>query len=120
MSGREQIFRGDAGAGGRLRNSGGGGGSGDTTDGLIPRSMRYLFQRIAALPLGVTMRVRASFYEIYNEFVYDLLAQGDRRPLQVRCHSYGIVLLYVVIKIWTVVFLWGIECATVLGVIFFL
>lgn len=93
MSGHEQIIQGGgAGPNGRPRGRtrgppGGGGGSagrgGSETEGLIPRSMRYLFERISALPYGVTMRIRASFYEIYNEVVYDLLTQDDRRPLQV-------------------------------------
>ncbi|CAN0053017.1 unnamed protein product, partial [Laminaria digitata] len=89
MSGHEQVIQGGAGPNGRPRGRtrGGtsGGGRGDhETEGLIPRSMRYLFERISALPYGVTMRIRASFYEIYNEVVYDLLTQDDRRPLQVR------------------------------------
>lgn len=93
MSGREQVLgpggRGP-GPGGRLRGAGNNGrprrrpGANDGTEGLVPRSMRYLFQQISALPSSVTMRVRASFYEIYNELVYDLLTQRNRRPLQVR------------------------------------
>lgn len=94
MSGHEQILRsgsgskgarhrGKAAVRGKVPGNSNGGGEGGSTDGLIPRSMRFLFQRIAALRSGVTMRVRASFYEIYNEVVYDLLAQGERRPLQV-------------------------------------
>lgn len=58
----------------------------------MPRSMRYLFQQISALPSTVTMRIRASFYEIYNEVVYDLLTQRNRRPLQV--YTYGLCLKY--------------------------
>lgn len=100
MSGLEQVLGPGRGPGGRLRagargkrppggvgrGSGGGGGVSDGTEGLVPRSMRYLFQQISALPSEVTMRIRASFYEIYNEVVYDLLTQRDRRPLQVRMH----------------------------------
>lgn len=88
MSGREQVLGPGRGPGGRLRAAGRGrpspGGSvSDGTEGLVPRSMQYLFQQISTLPSEVTMRVRASFYEIYNEVVYDLLTQRDRRPLQV-------------------------------------
>lgn len=93
MSGHEQIIQsGGTGSNGRSRGrtrgppgggDGGGGRGCSKTEGLIPRSMRYLFERISALPYGVTMRIRASFYEIYNEVVYDLLTQDDRRPLQV-------------------------------------
>lgn len=100
MSGLEQVLGPSRGPGSRLRagnrgrpaagraagrggGGGGGGGVNDETEGLVPRSMRYLFQQISALPPAVTMKMRASFYEIYNELVYDLLAQGDRRPLQV-------------------------------------
>lgn len=45
--------------------------------------MRYLFQCIASLDSGFAITVRASYYEIYNELVYDLLTQHTRRPLQV-------------------------------------
>lgn len=98
MSGREQVLGPGRGPGGRVRpgnsrikapspNTAGRAapvaGVSDGTEGLVPRSMRFLFQQVSALPPAVTMRIRASFYEIYNEVVYDLLTQGDRRPLQV-------------------------------------
>lgn len=84
MSGNEQVLRGGGGANGHSRLEARGMSNGSTgTDGLIPRSMQYLFQKMANLAAGATMRIRASFYEIYNEVVYDLLAQMDRRPLQV-------------------------------------
>lgn len=90
MSGREQVLGPGRGPGRRLRAGARGrlpprGGVSDGTEGLVPRSMRYLFQQISALSSEVTMRIRASFYEIYNEVVYDLLTQNDRRPLQVIC-----------------------------------
>ncbi|CAN0120081.1 unnamed protein product [Ectocarpus sp. 12 AP-2014] len=99
MSGREQVLGPSRGPGGRVRPGNNRGkarppaasgraapipGVSDGTEGLVPRSMRFLFQQVSGLPPAVTMRIRASFYEIYNEVVYDLLTQGDRRPLQVR------------------------------------
>ncbi|CAN0073098.1 unnamed protein product [Ectocarpus sp. 8 AP-2014] len=99
MSGREQVLGPSRGPGGRVRPGNNRrkapppaaagraapvAGVSDGTEGLVPRSMRFLFQQVSALPPAVTMRIRASFYEIYNEVVYDLLTQGDRRPLQVR------------------------------------
>ena len=57
--------------------------SGSQWDGLIPRSVRYAFERIAASQEGTTYSVRASFAEIYNEQVYDLL-NLQSGPLQVR------------------------------------
>lgn len=85
MSGREQIGREGslANGSGRSRASSSRSTYGGNTDGLIPRSMRYIFAKIAVLPESVRMRIRASYYEVYNEFVYDLLAQGERHPLQV-------------------------------------
>lgn len=88
MSGREQVPRG--GVTGVQRPSRDVGARSDAaergseTDGLVPRSMRYVFQRMASLPSNVKMRVRGSFYEIYNEFVYDLLSQSQRHPLPVK------------------------------------
>lgn len=81
MSGRDQVLRRGASAYNHFRREVSGVGS--STEGLISRSMRYLFQRIASLDSGVAITVRASYYEIYNELVYDLLAQQSRRPLQV-------------------------------------
>lgn len=85
MSGREQIGREGslANGSGRFRVNSSRSAYGGSTDGLIPRSMRYIFEKIGALPESVRMRIRASYYEVYNEFVYDLLAQGERHPLQV-------------------------------------
>lgn len=92
MSGREQVLGPGRGPSGRLRPANRGkpppAGVSDGTEGLVPRSMRYLFQQISALPSAVTMRMRASFYEIYNEVVYDLLTQRNRRPLQVLAAHY--------------------------------
>ena len=58
--------------------------SGSQWDGLIPRSVRYAFEHISKLSgNGTTYSVRASFAEIYNEQVYDLL-NLQSGPLQVR------------------------------------
>lgn len=87
MSGREKASLEEAyGVQGRSRDVGvrsDAAGRGGEMDGLVPRSMRYIFQRLTSLPSDITMRVRASFYEIYNEFVYDLLAQSQSHPLPV-------------------------------------
>jgi hypothetical protein len=65
---------------------------GTASDGLVPRSIRYLFDCISrARQSGggvgddgqTTFSVRASFAEIYNEQVYDLL-NLQSGPLQVR------------------------------------
>merc|ERR1719421_2456353 len=59
--------------------------AGDQSEGLIPRSMRYVFEEIAAAGDDGAVRytVRASFCEIYNEQVYDLLNMSQK-TLQVR------------------------------------
>jgi hypothetical protein len=57
-------------------------------DGLILRSLAHLYARMAAAggeaPGGPRFRVRASYLEIYNEAVYDLLDAGDPAQLAVR------------------------------------
>jgi hypothetical protein len=57
-------------------------------DGLILRSLAHLYARMEAAgggkPNGPKFRVRASYLEIYNEAVYDLLDPGDPAQLQVR------------------------------------
>ncbi|RHZ39190.1 hypothetical protein DYB31_002223 [Aphanomyces astaci] len=45
----------------------------DPSDGLIPRSIRYLFQSVAIKSPDTTFSMKASYCEIYNEQAYDLL-----------------------------------------------
>ncbi|KAF0706466.1 hypothetical protein AaE_014093, partial [Aphanomyces astaci] len=45
----------------------------DPSDGLIPRSIRYLFQSVANKSPDTTFSMKASYCEIYNEQAYDLL-----------------------------------------------
>ncbi|RHX97846.1 hypothetical protein DYB36_004275 [Aphanomyces astaci] len=45
----------------------------DPSDGLIPRSIRYLFQSVASKSPDTTFSMKASYCEIYNEQAYDLL-----------------------------------------------
>ena len=59
--------------------------TGDDDDGVITRSLAHLFQAIngtgAGVGDGVTHTLRASYLEIYNEAIYDLLtgdSQGRR------------------------------------------
>ncbi|CAM9279918.1 unnamed protein product, partial [Choristocarpus tenellus] len=80
MSGREQISRVQEIRTSRAKNTP------DESDGLIQRSMRYIFDRVSSLPEDVKLRIRASYCEIYNEVVFDLLNRQDR-PLQVRYNS---------------------------------
>jgi len=85
---------------------------GSPYDGLVPRSIRYLFECIDRARQGggggggggsggsgggggsddTTFSVRASFAEIYNEQVYDLL-NLQSGPLQVR--GVGIILFII-------------------------
>lgn len=54
------------------------------SDGLIPRCLKMIFQEINQQP-HKTFVVKASFMEIYNEQVLDLLKM-DGKPLHVRLH----------------------------------
>ncbi|KAK3233486.1 hypothetical protein CYMTET_56226 [Cymbomonas tetramitiformis] len=73
MSGREEVidreqYQGD-----------------EDNDGLITRSMIYLFTRIGQLQ-GINFVLRTSYLEIYNEQIFDLLAADtpSQSPLPVR------------------------------------
>ncbi|KAL6734338.1 hypothetical protein Aduo_004887 [Ancylostoma duodenale] len=58
------------------------GGEGDA-EGIIPRAVKYLFQsRDKLSDLDWTFEFKASFLEVYNEEVYDLLA--ERKKLEVK------------------------------------
>jgi hypothetical protein len=55
-------------------------------DGLLGRSLQYLFQRLD--DLACTLNLRISCYEIYHENVYDLFSDDkERSPLVVREHA---------------------------------
>jgi hypothetical protein len=65
-----------------------GGVSLDGTDGLVPRSMAYMFDQLsrASKKAGSTYSLRASYYELYKEEVYDLL-NLQKTTLPVRFHA---------------------------------
>ena len=55
-------------------------------NGLISRSLEYLFQKLEAA--GVQFTIKLSCLEIYHEQVFDLFAEEkDRTPLAVREHA---------------------------------
>jgi hypothetical protein len=59
---------------------------GAATDGLIGRSLEYVFSNLNSLNIKFT--VRLSCYEIYHEHVYDLLVdEKEKQSLQVREHA---------------------------------
>ena len=51
--------------------------------GIIPRTFDHIFKTINASP-GVRFLVRASFMELYNEEVRDLLAKKAVNKLEIR------------------------------------
>eukprot|EP00929_Paragymnodinium_shiwhaense_P040645 TRINITY_DN21193_c0_g1_i1.p1 TRINITY_DN21193_c0_g1~~TRINITY_DN21193_c0_g1_i1.p1 ORF type:complete len:817 (-),score=232.89 TRINITY_DN21193_c0_g1_i1:98-2548(-) len=65
------------------------GGKGEAR-GLLPRVCEALFVEIAGFPKDITAKTLVSFVEIYNEGVFDLLAQrkpGEQaQALQVKAH----------------------------------
>ncbi|KAL3274230.1 hypothetical protein HHI36_015641 [Cryptolaemus montrouzieri] len=54
-------------------------------EGMIPRSIKLIFETKKEMEaLGWSYDIRASFLEIYNENVRDMLAVDTRRPLEIR------------------------------------
>ena len=51
--------------------------------GIVPRAMRDLFMRMAEAPAELTFDVFCSYIEIYQEKIYDLLAEV-KEPLKAR------------------------------------
>ncbi|KAL4088271.1 hypothetical protein PRIC1_012695 [Phytophthora ramorum] len=49
----------------------------ELSDGLIPRALKHLFALLEQAPIDVKTVVRASYCEIYNEQVFDLLNPGS-------------------------------------------
>lgn len=58
---------------------------GDDSNGVMGRSMEYLYSKLASLNIEYTVRI--SCFELYQENIYDLLVdEKDRGILQVREH----------------------------------
>ncbi|KAI9031201.1 P-loop containing nucleoside triphosphate hydrolase protein [Hyaloraphidium curvatum] len=61
---------------------------GDPTDeekkGIAPRAFDHIFARIASSPAGSRYLVRASYLEIYNEDIRDLLQPKQQNKLEIR------------------------------------
>ncbi|KAJ3167552.1 Kinesin- protein 12 [Geranomyces variabilis] len=55
----------------------------DSHAGLVLRSLRYMYERVAARP-NVEYAIRASYLEIYNEHVQDLMSLTNTVSLPVR------------------------------------
>ena len=60
----------------------------EETDGIIPRSFRYIWQKIMSLQERIY--IKASFLEIYNEQIIDLLCDKTK-PLNCRYNSDSVV-----------------------------
>ncbi|KAK9804731.1 hypothetical protein WJX72_002675 [[Myrmecia] bisecta] len=70
MSGREEMIENDD-------------YSGDTDDGIVTRAVLYLFEQIQKRNNGCKYSLKASYCEIYNEALYDLL-RFNKQQLAVR------------------------------------
>ena len=89
MVGGGSSFGGQRRGGGRRANydfdNFGGGAASGSHDGLLPRSVRHLFERMTELRRDRAFRVRVTCVEVYREVVTDLLSQPTKRsPLNVR------------------------------------
>ncbi|EGZ06638.1 hypothetical protein PHYSODRAFT_530869 [Phytophthora sojae] len=74
MSGLDELL---AGTGSREERMGVSNNSLENSDGLIPRALKHLFALLEQAPVDVKTVVRASYCEIYNEQVFDLLNPGS-------------------------------------------
>ncbi|RLN71178.1 hypothetical protein BBJ28_00017806 [Nothophytophthora sp. Chile5] len=70
MSGLDELL---AGSSSRDEGSGSSNHGIDLSDGLIPRALKHLFALLEQAPSDAKFVVRASYCEIYNEQVFDLL-----------------------------------------------
>ena len=54
------------------------------SDGLVPRALTHLYERVRAREAarGESVVVQASYCEVYNEHVYDLLVPGEALPVR--------------------------------------
>ncbi|KAG1658518.1 hypothetical protein FOA52_009861 [Chlamydomonas sp. UWO 241] len=59
------------------------GGPGPELQGLIPNAFKHIFEEVAASS-GLQWMVRASYLEIYNEEVRDLLAKNSHQSLELK------------------------------------
>jgi hypothetical protein len=57
--------------------------------GIIPRAIEAVFDRLESEPFAVEYSVRISFFEIYQENIYDLIknTNGLRVPLKINGHG---------------------------------
>ncbi|KAJ8566684.1 hypothetical protein ON010_g6435 [Phytophthora cinnamomi] len=74
MSGLDELL---AGTGSREECMGTSSNGLELSDGLIPRALKHLFALLDQAPVDVKSVVRASYCEIYNEQVFDLLNPGS-------------------------------------------
>ncbi len=66
-----------------MQGPGGPGADTSAQTGVLPRAIEHLFESIAA-STGVKYLVSASYLEIYNEEIRDLLSQDTKRKLDLR------------------------------------
>ncbi|GMF17614.1 unnamed protein product [Phytophthora fragariaefolia] len=74
MSGLDELL---AGASSREERLGVSNNALELSEGLIPRALKHLFALLEQAPVDVKTVVRASYCEIYNEQVFDLLNPGS-------------------------------------------
>ncbi|KAK1929327.1 Osmotic avoidance abnormal protein 3 [Phytophthora citrophthora] len=74
MSGLDEVL---AGTISREERAGASSNALELSDGLIPRALKHLFMLLEQEPAEVKTVVRASYCEIYNEQVFDLLNPGS-------------------------------------------